>query len=306
MADPPTQKMAATFLLTPNPDRVILFLVMNIVTTETDLKTWIDGALGPDGSKELVEMLAEEIKCTEHPQWGTDWSEFLGEIDLWKLAEYLSVQDAVDALGEDAIAVVDGAGNVLGATYRDDYTERWYAATREDLDYMRACIEEYPKDAYSHWCAGTSATEHDSSEEAEAHLISLGIVQLPLDESLVAMERLIGQIDSNLNPKQRDGMLEATGNKATLLIYWDKSDPQNAGWAWRLKSEDDICSDSLDSTQELSELLCLSIDGLEIYRRADRIAIRDPDGGIWWPAEDTTDKAELFRAYRENKGQWYQ
>ena len=49
--------------------------------------------------------------------------------------------------------------------YYDDSTQRYYLAPVEDLDdladYMASEDEDIARDAYSHWCAGTSHPECD-------------------------------------------------------------------------------------------------------------------------------------------------
>lgn len=42
-----------------------------------------------------------------------------------------------------------------------------------------------------------------------------------------------------------------------LLIYWDDQDPGCQGWAWRLRTGDDVTSGALDDLEELRELVGL-------------------------------------------------
>jgi hypothetical protein len=58
-----------------------------IVTTERDLESYIDGVMGPDGSREAVLAVVERVKTMEHPAWGTDWSEYLDAMDPWEILD---------------------------------------------------------------------------------------------------------------------------------------------------------------------------------------------------------------------------
>jgi hypothetical protein len=65
-----------------------------IVTTERDLEAYIDGVMGPDGSRETVLAVADRIKSLGHPAWGSDWSEYLDALDPWHMVEHDRSQQA--------------------------------------------------------------------------------------------------------------------------------------------------------------------------------------------------------------------
>ena len=73
------------------------------------------------------------------------------------------------------VSLADKAAAALGidieirngrAYHYADETRSWWRLTAEDLQSARQYAKEYPGDAYSHWCAGTSAREL-SQEAAE-------------------------------------------------------------------------------------------------------------------------------------------
>lgn len=53
--------------------------------------------------------------------------------------------------------------------HRDDATQSWWVTTAEELgalcDYLDHEREDIARDAYSHWCAGSSAEEQDADWE---------------------------------------------------------------------------------------------------------------------------------------------
>jgi len=68
---------------------------------------------------------------------------------------------------QDAIARIEGSltDDKQSVIYYDDNMSKYYLAPVEDLedlaDYMEDDDEAVSRDAYSHWCAGTSHPECD-------------------------------------------------------------------------------------------------------------------------------------------------
>ncbi len=66
----------------------------------------------------------------------------------------------------DAVDVGDGKW-----AHKDDSTSRWYVVTAEELaelcDYLDDEDEQVSRDAYSHWCAGTSGEEQPAGWDPE-------------------------------------------------------------------------------------------------------------------------------------------
>lgn len=87
-------------------------------------------------------------------------------------AEDLGVEEPVDHAARLARAAkhIDARelGDDVWAHYADE-TSRWYVVTADELeelcDYLDDEDEQISKDAYSHWCAGTSAKEMPASWE---------------------------------------------------------------------------------------------------------------------------------------------
>ena len=57
---------------------------------------------------------------------------------------------------EEALSYIGGSIEGDKIVYYDDATSSYYEGPLEDLDYLVDCLEMYPQDAYSHWCAVTS------------------------------------------------------------------------------------------------------------------------------------------------------
>lgn len=49
---------------------------MTTINSVTDIRIWIDNA-NPDFEGFDAERLAEAIRSADHPEWGTDWSDWL-------------------------------------------------------------------------------------------------------------------------------------------------------------------------------------------------------------------------------------
>lgn len=68
---------------------------------------------------------------------------------------------------EDAIEKINGSwtDDLKSVIYYDDNTSSYYLSPVEDVDdlvaLMNSLDEEIGRDAYSHWCAGTSHPECD-------------------------------------------------------------------------------------------------------------------------------------------------
>ncbi len=59
------------------------------MTTRRDLRNWVDSATSNWDSRTDadIEAVTNAIQAMNHPQWGTDWSEFLDSLpDLVALA----------------------------------------------------------------------------------------------------------------------------------------------------------------------------------------------------------------------------
>ena len=60
---------------------------MKYIETKHDLAAYIDSAMGCEATSDLVDRVTENVAAMEdRPRWGDDFSEFLGEIDLWEIA----------------------------------------------------------------------------------------------------------------------------------------------------------------------------------------------------------------------------
>ena len=78
-----------------------------------------------------------------------------------------AIVTAVASVLDDGKVVWGPDGDPLGVTYRDSGTGRHYAA---DVADCRALLERFAageQDAYSHWCAATTAVECESSATVE-------------------------------------------------------------------------------------------------------------------------------------------
>jgi len=51
---------------------------MNIITTRTDLATWLGNTCGDLVEAGLIEQVEEALCAADHPPWGTDWAAWLG------------------------------------------------------------------------------------------------------------------------------------------------------------------------------------------------------------------------------------
>jgi hypothetical protein len=63
---------------------------MKIITTKTELRNWVDSATTNwDGrSDEMLSDLVDALQASDHPAWGTDWSEWLDALpDLTELLD---------------------------------------------------------------------------------------------------------------------------------------------------------------------------------------------------------------------------
>jgi hypothetical protein len=49
------------------------------MTTKRDLRNWVDTATSgwPERADTDVDAITDAIQAMNHPQWGTDWTEFL-------------------------------------------------------------------------------------------------------------------------------------------------------------------------------------------------------------------------------------
>lgn len=56
-----------------------------IITTVSNLRDWVCGHMDCYAKDEEIYLVTETIQTMNHPAWGTDWSEFLDEIDLDEL-----------------------------------------------------------------------------------------------------------------------------------------------------------------------------------------------------------------------------
>ena len=88
--------------------------------------------------------------------------------------------------------------------------------------------------------------------------------------------------------------IDIRGSRARLVLYWDRQDSSNQGWAWALHSGrddsgrygvDDVTSGSLDSLGEAIDLLGLTED-LRAVECDDAWCVRD-DCHVWWPDNET-------------------
>lgn len=53
--------------------------MLHTITTRNDLRAWVDDMTTGwwDRDAEAVDAITSRIQAMDHPQWGTDWSEFL-------------------------------------------------------------------------------------------------------------------------------------------------------------------------------------------------------------------------------------
>ena len=58
------------------------------ITTRDDLRNYLDSATSGwyERTDAELEELTDAVQSNEHPQWGSDWTEFLESLDLEVLA----------------------------------------------------------------------------------------------------------------------------------------------------------------------------------------------------------------------------
>lgn len=50
----------------------------HVMTTKNDLRNWVDAATtGWERGAADVDTITDAIQATDHPAWGTDWTEYL-------------------------------------------------------------------------------------------------------------------------------------------------------------------------------------------------------------------------------------
>ena len=74
---------------------------------------------------------------------------------------------------QQALDRIDGAIIGTSVVYWDDSTRRYYVGPASDLDYLVRLMDDpdgdVARDAYSHWCSGTShGTGYETEQEAIA------------------------------------------------------------------------------------------------------------------------------------------
>lgn len=58
------------------------------LSSAKDLRNYVDDHMGGDATPEDIETVTNAIRDDEnHPEWGTNWAEYLEAIDLWDLAK---------------------------------------------------------------------------------------------------------------------------------------------------------------------------------------------------------------------------
>lgn len=63
-----------------------------VLTSRTDLRNWIDTALGADGDEAMVAAVTEYVQNRpDRPNWGENWSEYLEGLDLWHIVTGLQL-----------------------------------------------------------------------------------------------------------------------------------------------------------------------------------------------------------------------
>lgn len=57
------------------------YAMVNIMSSVKDLRTWVEEHIGSDVDSTDVDRVTEAIQSIdEHPPWGTDWADFLGDL----------------------------------------------------------------------------------------------------------------------------------------------------------------------------------------------------------------------------------
>jgi hypothetical protein len=63
-----------------------------ILTAKTDLRNWVDSALGADGTPAMVAAVTDWIQGdSNRPDWGSDWRGYLDGLDLWHVVTGLQL-----------------------------------------------------------------------------------------------------------------------------------------------------------------------------------------------------------------------
>lgn len=64
---------------------------MMIVYSINCFKNFIDPMLGDDSNKKVIDYIANEIQKGDHPPYGSDWGDFINDLDLemiWSMLEF--------------------------------------------------------------------------------------------------------------------------------------------------------------------------------------------------------------------------
>jgi hypothetical protein len=94
------------------------------ITTKTDLRNYIDDALGCDATPADIDGVTDAIEAGEHPAWGCDWALYLTKLDLWSFCMGNAVGNAVSAADIKRIGIImdgvwAGTGNLVNGSIRD-------------------------------------------------------------------------------------------------------------------------------------------------------------------------------------------
>ena len=52
------------------------------ISSRTDLRNWVDDNADDSLEEEEYESIVSAIQAMDHPAWGRDWREFLGELPM--------------------------------------------------------------------------------------------------------------------------------------------------------------------------------------------------------------------------------
>ena len=55
---------------------------MTTISSKRDLRNWTWERIGPDASQDMIDEITAVLAESDRPRWGSDWSEFLDDVDL--------------------------------------------------------------------------------------------------------------------------------------------------------------------------------------------------------------------------------